>query len=703
MRAPASALTMIPPEPGSTAYRLLSDPARLRPHPALHSLSSASMADRNSAARSESTASERDSHDLSLSPSGRGRESLLDNLLLSFDKIGDGSLGPFDHSPYFSNIDEVDDDADSASNYSRDQQADYHAHAHTHAPADGGGGGGAYRSRGPGADHGVGAGAGDSYGVAYDAGGRDTRSRGRALSSSHGYPYEFYDAAPAPSIRSGPRNRSPSPPRSPRLVRRPSNKSLKSLRSRDQHLQFDDPITLPPLPAFANPPPPAPSTAMGSSTKSSGSKPGFFRRVFGGGSSSSSSANAKPPPAAPAAPAPAAAPAQPAPTETPQSVITKKASFFRRRKKSVSDAVNAPPLPGPVKVDLEQPVGPPPTIGSTPAMSSPTVSLRAAMNPYLNNPTRTPHFEASSDGREPLYLDRNATIRTVASSDNVSPRRPSFFAESPRQRDVASYTGDGTGESGRKYKKEIYVRGDAQSTPKEGVASSDHNNRPQTSPHSPTQRSFYRADDDERPKDMYWPPSPNPRRGILSKSRTDDPTAQDSDRKSSVTTNVSDRPRQGSQPIISIKDVEEAHAEEVRRREATKETGKETGKGKHLSLDTVNLDDPAKRISTSWLGTPTPASLDAMSAETPTVTLQGDGPEAKAEPLEHGDDLQNNLVVGEPKPANFEEPSEADRQMAQKIFEGDEEFMAKEKAAAWLGDTCVNLCVTRLATQSANY
>ncbi|KAF8250205.1 hypothetical protein K440DRAFT_619682 [Wilcoxina mikolae CBS 423.85] len=189
---------MVAPEPGSTTLyadnsrprplqRSISGPSSLStaPFPPDHHHFSMSGYDSTNSNRSQASKggvpgadqdnrrdSRHDSHDLSISNGGRGRDSLLDNLLLSFDKIGDGTFGNFDTSPFFSNIDEVDDD-DDESLYSRRGRADsigYHSQYSTSAP------------RQLESAHGEG-----SFGVTYDSS-RDTRSRGRGgLNSSHGY------------------------------------------------------------------------------------------------------------------------------------------------------------------------------------------------------------------------------------------------------------------------------------------------------------------------------------------------------------------------------------------------------------------------------------------------------------------------------------------------------------------------------------
>jgi hypothetical protein len=617
----------------------------------------------------------RDSHDLSIAPSGRGRDSLLDNLLLSFDKIGDGTFGGLDNSPFFSNIDEVDDNDSiyssrrSGTIVSGSSQPNSHFEDPAHKRSD--------------TDQDY---EGGSLGVSSCSNGRDTRSRGRGLGSSHGYAngFEPVKSAPAPSIRT--RNRTPSPPRSPRLVRPPSNKSIKSLRNRDLHLgQPPESVVLPPLLAFANPPQ---SASMGTSNKST-PRPGFFRRVFGGGSSNSSSSSGSantihskaittaPPPAPVPVPAPTPSPTSvpvpvpaPAPAsinppqcqpmESPPSVITKKASFFRRRKKSFSD-IHVPPIPTPVKSTME----PPPTVD--PVVTSPGLSLRTTMNSF-HSPVKTAGYEPTGEDREASYLARDATIRTVVSSDSIHPRRPSFFSESARNRDIVSFAREELPEAnGCNYQKERWDVNETSAKPEDPVSADSRTfkvdlGRPQTSP-----RTFF-LDNDLDEQDIPWPPS-NSKRGILSNSKCNDGSFGSAremrgSENATYTTRSSSAPSRDS-TIVDLTRLEKQHSGEGRARKTGLSSGKSTPP---LSLDTT-LEIP-RPMEGSWILSPSPG--------TPTVTLQKDGVGEKVEILGDDDDIRNRMVD--------EEPSEEDKEMARKIFEGNEEFVSKARAAAWLGD-----------------
>lgn len=643
-----------------------------------------------SAGASSPEAPGRDSHDLQLNL-GNGRESLVDNLLLSFDKIGDTFGTSFDTSPYFSAVDEMeDDDDDSASNYSQQTGPPPTARGRSSSnyyvgPFAGGPGGSAnYGNRRVGSfDNGT-----ESFGAAnYNDSRRETRSRGRGLGSSHGFAntYDPFDAAPPPSIRSGPRNRTPSPPRSPRLVRRPSNRSIRSPRRDQQQFNphFEDPISLPPLPAFVNP------ATMPNKTPQ---KQGFFRRVLGiggggtgGGTGSSSNGVIS---KQQSNPVPRESSLPPHTSDSPHSTINKKPSFFRRRKKSVSDAMSQTVLP--IPLHTTEPISPIeyPT-------QSPSTSLSAAMNPYLRSPVKSSTFDVADDEHEHAYLQRGATIRTVASSDPISPKRPTFFGESLRGRDSGSHYNEDYSGGGRVYRKDTkYARGTGnngdpglQISPPRDREDWD---RPQTSPYTST---FARGpqpgrDENEQEREMRWPPV---QRSILTTRRSVDNVALERERhererhereRQNSTSSMNDmKSRQGSvvsreMSIATVQELDAHHAKADR-------IWREGIRGKPLEVDTKmggNSMLGVKGPENSWLSTPTPAT-----AGTPTVMLQRDGPGEKAKPLEEDD--ENGSSDDEVDiDVDSEEPSEETWELARKVYEGDEEAIPKAGVTSWLGD-----------------
>ncbi|KAI5248450.1 hypothetical protein E4T42_05637 [Aureobasidium subglaciale] len=116
-------------------------------------------------------------------------------------------------------------------------------------------------------------------------------------------------------------------------------------------------------------------------------RPGFFRRVFGSAARTNSFPDQQRPnirdlPPSTETTAPSASPTSRTNTpDPPQNVVTKKASFFRRRKKSMTDAPPPPALPNPAVSAAH-------LKGTSPPVSPGAGSLRMVMDQYLGNPDR---------------------------------------------------------------------------------------------------------------------------------------------------------------------------------------------------------------------------------------------------------------------------------------------------------------------------
>jgi len=605
---------------------------------------------------SEEDEDRRDSHDLSISPRAFGRESLVDNLLLSFDKFGNGDLG-FD-SAFFSPTNELDDDDDAATTSSHhtgystrgrrsNSSSNYHPHL-GRLPTHNSGGSRAFGS----VDYGtVPAGFGLNYG-------RETFSRnGTSASILNGFVNSEYDPAPTPTVHSGPRDRSVTLESANKIERRGSIKSTRSTRKLQDH-HLEEKMTLPPMPAFHTPPVPAAPVKQSKA-------PGFFRRVFGGGMSSSSSNSSK---------SKAHQNQQVEGTEQkivqppqqqdgsgeiiPPATINKKPSFFRRRKKSISEASLQPPLPLPVQATRDE-------HQYDQTEPSPISSLRAVMNPYL----RTPAIPASLDLEfEPEPSSPyNATIRTVPATDPGSPpQRPTYFGESRARRDSETHFTSNSSPNlakpirypkdsklGKAHSSELTL--DTPTTTKKGLKE----DRPQTSPNSPLSLSLSPTEDS-----MWLPP--------LAMRKSVDSMAMEKEKKGGVdAASTGKKPSVVAQekPIATVKDIELQHAQLEQKRRESRGSGP-------LNVDvSVGTVVETNRLGSPWLATPTPLSTGS-SAATPTVTLQvevGDINDAESEPA----DL-SELLGGD-------EATENEKMFVKKIFDGDEEFVTKARAAAWLG------------------
>lgn len=610
---------------------------------------------------SEEDEDRRDSHDLSISPRAFGRESLVDNLLLSFDKFGNGDLG-FD-SAFFNPTSELDDDAATTSSqqtgYStRGRRSNSSSNFHSHLgrlPTHGSGGSRAFGSF----DYGtVPAGYGLNYGREQ---GRETFSRsGTSAGTLNSFVNTEYDPAPTPTVHSGPRDRSVTLESATKIERRGSIKSTRSSRKLQDH-HLEEKMTLPPMPAFHSPAP-TPATPV----KQSG-KPSFFRRVFGGGSSSSSNNNNKSKTQqhveATEQKIVHSQQQQDVPVDPiPPATINKKPSFFRRRKKSMSEANSQHALPLPPQVTRDE-------LQYDQSEPSPISSLRAVMNPYL----RTPAIPAAMDlefDPEPPYSQFNSTIRTVQTSEPGSPNRPTYFGESRARRD--SETHFASTSSPNLTKTSRYSK---ESKPSKGASSeltldmptptkkSLKEDRPQTSPHSPLSLKVGPSDDDS-----MWPPP------LLAIRKSMESLAIEKEKQREMDASVTARrPSVIAQekPIATVKDIELQHAQLEQKRRESRGSGP-------LSVD-VNVGGFAEtgRLGSSWLATPTPLSTGS-AATTPTVMLQveaGGDIDTESEPAEA--DL-SELLGGD-------EATENEKLFVKKIFDGDEEFITKARAAAWLG------------------
>jgi hypothetical protein len=327
----------------------------------------------------------------------------------------------------------------------------------------------------------------------------------RSKPAYQNYPDE-YDAAPEPTIPAGPRRhqevpqssaayppqpsypapQAPAPRRKGSIRSTTSYKTLRRLKSqpepsmRDQAQEFVNAShlrDLPPLPTFEDSSAPSPTVATRKNTlptfappasmpPSKEKQPGFFRRVFGGGlpkvpsqlsnssaTSASSRLHAEPSPAsshhrpaevdsvyssqtrprttptggshhiASQLKSPPSRDAQPAASmhdlkqqPVPPVLSKKGSSFFRRRKKSVAE----PPVPA-MLLDFTTP-----TKAEIPNdVSSPSVSsLRQVMNPYLNDvegPTAGKSNRERSNGFSPGYKPhKDAVVRAVEPSSHAT-------------------------------------------------------------------------------------------------------------------------------------------------------------------------------------------------------------------------------------------------------------------------------------------
>ncbi|KAI1429084.1 hypothetical protein F5Y12DRAFT_799222 [Xylaria sp. FL1777] len=481
-----------------------------------------------------------------------------------------------------------------------------------------------------------------------------------------------YEAAPNPTVPGGPRRplvpsfpaASPSAPPSEYEPKTPDRKrDARSRSGTNKTIQSKFATTrdvAPPLPLPDVGSAPAPLVGYGKSKEPQQPAPapappvkekqGFFSRLFW--SSRSSASTAVEPSTVPApsvAPEPSQGssnkidhiasqmkPLSAPPTRDSESsrqmphVIQKKSSFFRRRKKSIAEPP-VPPLPVPQQIDISKTMD-----ASIPvAESSPVSSLRQVMSPYLKGSTpATPRDLLTSRRDSTMH-----TLETEARSENN--RKVRGF--SPEYEPSPSAT----------------IR-----TVKSTSALKNHESRWRSQLESPIRN----------PPDL--------------------PTKLTNNSES--TTFFHDSSDEGERGPAS------GHKQRQRG-----QTGKPTSTGATSMLEmapaSLGQQDPAELDLSKPQPSPnlllqqttgendqTPASLEVPIGSTknsprptlsrsvsnvPSVTVDSSqaSPQVPSGPLD-----EPEVTVGE--------PTEDDRQKAQGIFDGDEDFIQKEKAAAWMGE-----------------
>jgi len=434
----------------------------------------------------------RDSSDGAEFSQNFGRESLVDNLLLSFDRLGqdlrlDSGVNQFFQGTHDHDIEaDYEDEEDETELMYNDAEEEgpsrYTTRVYSPTPT------GRKRSSSSGGT--------PSYTTAYndirsargfgsiDYGRRDDfrpyldaekRGQGSPSESRRGtvtdrvndFAMDVYDdAAPTPTVSSRSRMRTPpshtvlSGANSSRVERRRSTKSVKSVRRMRDDL-MDDPLALPPLPMYDISVSPLPPTAP---LNKATTRPGFFRRVFGGSgtkaptassiqnSTISISANNNSSTHVDVIPvvstpinrstvvSPETAPRPPISNPVTPAVAKKSSGFFRRRKKSVSD-FDANPMPR-IPHHVQQPSE---TEADT---TSPVTSLRTVMNPYLNStlPPIDANLATPSDQHSRIASRSNSTRGDIpydtskynAVASSPSSRQPDNLSKRPTIRTVAS-------------------------------------------------------------------------------------------------------------------------------------------------------------------------------------------------------------------------------------------------------------------------
>ncbi|KAJ9145304.1 Sec7 domain-containing protein [Pleurostoma richardsiae] len=507
-----------------------------------------------------------------------------------------------------------------------------------------------------------------------------------------------YDAAPTPTVPGGPRRlptmpSMPSFPRpepmadvkSPGLERKRSTRSSRSATvGRQAQAKFNAARDPPPLPTLAPLAPleldsaPAPHvgyekaketvhTGGPNSASQPKEKQGFFRRVFGSSKSSLAALHSSSSPSF----SPSTSDAnkhvasQMKSSSTPPSreshhsthaLQKKPSSFFRRRKKSVADA-EPPPLPASIVSPTVNPVIQKPELKPPkplPAQPSPVTSLRKAMNPYLKGSPATPSgLQAAS---------------SPADDDVRLSQTPEEDEEERVQRDVRGFSPDYEPDPKatiRSVKPESRGR-DITSSGDDRQSSMDTPGlqQPEQSHHGYARTASFLHDNsesEESPKRVFKRNSS----AQLTDKRAKSPTSRSRSRSSlgpqrAGSTMGSDH-RSGSR--------EGAHAKKHSDTLAVESTDDDTHRPTSLTLPIEGVVSRAGSKSTR---------KSKSAASLPSVKIESSEPSPGVEKSDNPMDEPDPFIVGD--------PTEDDRQKAQKIFDGSEEFIQKDKAASWMGE-----------------
>ena len=493
---------------------------------------------------------------------------------------------------------------------------------------------------------------------------------------------------------------------------------------------------LPPLPAFKKESAPAPLVGYGKTKEAqlspglsqpSKDKPGFFRRVFGSSRNNPVTTTPEPPAShgsttsAETADRPNSRPhhiasqikshhASPPIREPPQPpkehthVLTKKSSsFFRRRKKSVSEP--EPPLPAPIvppmtlQPEKEKLVGKP--------QPSPVSSLRKVMNPYLHSPVRTPieplqpqnnldrQMNDSPDpndrtvrGFSPDYEpDKSATIRTVkpGSRDGIDDLAPA-----PAQNTYLATPSPKFRRGSDTQSKE-----DRDATFLQDNSDNDRDARSTSSNSAP-------PDKDAPP--AKWPGNPmSPTSSVardmalvaeyerIHSKRSPTPIKSDLAKASPGPESPSSAPGSKSsqaKPKIATKEEEWVMLTPTKSPTQTEKDNRvwlePSSSEEDLALS--NLPLPPKTVEASVRSSGSTDTVYKSATSLPRVQIEGEDEAEVTRPRLMTAAEAIKSLDEQPPQVDATKPQEGDRERAKKIYDGNEDFIQKEKAAAWMGE-----------------
>jgi len=508
-----------------------------------------------------------------------------------------------------------------------------------------------------------------------------------------------YDAAPTPTVPAGPRRLATVPslpvlpppepkvePKSPGkgsvIERRRSTRSAKSATvGRRASGKFGTERDVPPVPVLDLESAPAPHVGyekskemLGtpSSTQQTKDRPGFFRRMFG--SSKSSLASAASSPAETQAKSqfstqsksPSAPPSRDSHHSTTHTLQKKTSSFFRRRKPSITDT-GPPPIPNLPAVPVAKRAPDRVEALSAKPEPSPVTSLRRAMDPFLQGGSAV--TSPLSQVSDPLA---SANLKADSAPQSVSDRTPR--AASPEASPVDEERARNTRGFSPDYDpspRAVIRTVDPDSAEDSGSGSQRRlgtpSRHPPELPKSSIAKSFLQdnSDSEDSPKQPRKSPLESHDRNLKPavdldrRTRSPSPTVS----KSKSVPNLA-RSRESAR-IASHQDLKLMPTRAVDPRDST---------NLGLPIEGVLADGQPGSRDSSYKPVASLPSLRIDSAEpSPKGQGTGDSIALSSKSIDEPD-----FVVGD--------PTEDDRQKAQKIYDGNEDFIQKDRAAAWMGE-----------------
>ncbi|KAK3487211.1 hypothetical protein B0T13DRAFT_539738 [Neurospora crassa] len=490
-----------------------------------------------------------------------------------------------------------------------------------------------------------------------------------------------YDAAPTPHVPAGPRRLTTVPslpvlapldtksnskltPKAPGIDRPRSMRSSKSASTvRQSEVKYNaqrdvpsvPPVSIPPFDVDAAPAPHVgyektkdtmlenPINAIHQAIQQPKEKSGFFRKLFG-----SSKANSQTPPTFPYLSSTAndgssskvnslKSPTLPPVREPPQTVThtlqKKTSSFFKRRKQSITE-LELPPIPHlPNKSPARMTLGNRDTLMARPEPSPMGGNSRRAMDPFLQD---SPIIESFAD----------APLSSIEASDSGAPYRS--LEDSPEIR----------------RNKDSYQRG----------FSPDY---------EPSPKAVIRAIDPNSSSDSVEARQPRiemPDRPALDRTMTSPPRSFLRDDSESEYSPESKTVSRTESRKLSLRP---GQAKDKKRRSSSPTVSKSKSYPS-LGKSKEDLKAPARqnsKMSSKASKKPSLPSLRVDNTEPNSLGL-GAGGLKTAESIKPA----SKSELDEPEQFVVGDPTDDDRQKALKIYEGNEDFIARDKAAAWMGE-----------------